>query len=315
MMSAAIPPFPGSVYSGPLFLEVVDRLRAAGCVFAEDEARLLLAAGSGPDELEAMVLQRAAGLPLEHILGWAQFCGLRIEVGAGVFVPRLRTELMVAEAVALARAHALNDDGGIGRGAWAGLPPVVVDLCCGSGAVGAAVAAALNAGRTDALNAGAPAATNATEPCIDLYATDIHPAAVQFARRNLAAARGHVFLGDLFAPLPAQLRGGVDILLANTPYVPTEEIALMPPEARLHEPRVTLDGGADGLDIQRRVAAEARSWLAPGDHLLVEASERQAPLSAEIFARNGLLPRVVTSEELYATIVIGTKTGGCQHQD
>ena len=308
-MAVGVPPLPGSGYSEAVFLDVVDRLRAAGCVFAEDEARLLLAGGSGPDELEAMVVQRAAGLPLEHILGWAQFCGLRIAVGTGVFVPRQRTELMVAEAVALARVHASNDDDGFGLGAWAEVPLVVVDLCCGSGAVGAAVAAALDAARTDALNAGGPGVLKATGPAVDLYAADIHPAAVQFARRNLAAAGGQVFHGDLFAPLPAQLHGRVDILLANTPYVPTEEIALMPPEARLHEPRVSLDGGADGLEIQRRVAAEAPRWLAPGGHLLVESSERQAPLSAEIFARNGLVPRVVSSDELYATVVIGTRPG------
>ncbi|WP_427135175.1 hypothetical protein [Pseudarthrobacter sp. S9] len=106
------------------------------------------------------------------------------------------------------------------------------------------------------------------------------------------------FQGDLFDPLP-------DALLCNTPYVPTEKIETMPPEARVYEPHVTLDGGADGLDVQRRVAAEAANWLAPGGHLLVEASERQAPLTAEIFARNGLTPSILSSEELYATIIIG----------
>src|SRR5439155_1183502 len=103
---------------------IVARLRAAGCVFAEDEARLLMSAARTPAELDAMVGQRAAGLPLEQVLGWAEFCGLRIIVAPGVFVPRRRTEFLVRQAVAMARPGA-----------------VIVDLCCGAGAIGAARAA------------------------------------------------------------------------------------------------------------------------------------------------------------------------------
>ena len=216
---------------------VVARLRSAGCVFAEDEAEVLISAAATPAELAAMVDRRASGLPLEQVVGWADFCGLRIAVDPGVFVPRRRTEFLVRQAVALASP----------RG-------VIVDLCCGSGAVGAALAAALD-----------PA---------ELYATDIDPAAVRCARRNLAAAGGHVYAGDLFEPLPAALHGRVGILAANVPYVPTSEVALLPAEARLHEPRVALDGGGDGLDVLRRVAAQAPLWLAPGGSLLVEISER-----------------------------------------
>jgi len=248
---------------------VVERLRAAGCVFAEDEARLLLASARTPTELDGMVERRVAGLPLEHILGWAEFCGLRIAVDPGVFVPRARTELLVREAAALA-----------GPGA------VVVDLCCGSGAVGAALVATLDR--------------------VELYAADIDTAAVRCARRNIAAA-GQVFEGDLYEPLPDTVRGRVDVLVVNAPYVPTGAIGTMPPEARLHEARVALDGGADGLDVQRRVAASAPLWLAPGGHLLVETSERQAPHSAEILARQGLIPRVARSDDLDATVVIATR--------
>ena len=82
---------------------------------------------------------------------------------------------------------------------------------------------------------------------------------------------------------------------------------MMPPEARLHEPLAALDGGADGLDIQRRVAAEAYRWLAPGGHVLVEASEAQAPVSAGLLAEHGLRPAVIASGELDATIVVGTR--------
>lgn len=247
---------------------IVSALRAAGCVFAEDEARLLLAAGASPAELEGMVERRVAGFPLEHILGWAEFCGLRIAVGLGVFVPRRRTEFLVHEAAALATPGA-----------------VALDLCCGSGALGKALLDAVDG--------------------LELYAADIEPAAVAYARRNLDPTR--VFQGDLFDPLPRSLAGRIDILLCNTPYVPTDSIETMPPEARLHEPRVTLDGGPDGLVVQRRVAALAPGWLAPGGHLLVEASEDQAPLTAEIFANAGLIPRIASSEELDATVVVGTR--------
>ncbi|MER6944741.1 putative protein N(5)-glutamine methyltransferase [Nonomuraea sp. NPDC000554] len=251
---------------------IVARLRAVGCVFAEDEARLLLSTAQTPDDLAAMVDRRVAGLPLEHVLGWAEFCGLRIAVDPGVFVPRRRTEFLVHRAAALA-----------GEPAGA----VVVDLCCGSGALGVALAVAL--GR------------------VELHAADIDPAAVRCARRNLADVGGHAYEGDLYEPLPATLLGRVDVLLANVPYVPTGEVGLLPPEARVHEARVALDGGADGLDVLRRVTAEAFRWLAPGGHLLFETSERQVPQAVEIVTGDGLTATVATSDELYATVVIGTR--------
>jgi release factor glutamine methyltransferase len=260
-----------SLSPSPLLRSViVTRLRAAGCVFAEDEARLLISAARTPADLTAMVDRRAAGLPLEHVLGWAEFCGLRVAVDPRVFIPRRRTEFLVRQAAALARPRS-----------------VVVDLCCGSGALGVALVAAL--GRAE------------------LHAADIDSAAVRCARRNVTAAGGQVYEGDLYEPLPATLRGRVDVLLANAPYVPTGEIGMLPSEARIHEPRVALDGGADGLDVQRRVAAAAPLWLAPGGHLLVETSERQAPQAVEAFARNGLIPRVADCDESNATVVIGTR--------
>jgi release factor glutamine methyltransferase len=260
---------------------IVTRLRAAGCVFAEEEAQLLISAAPTPAELATMLEQRVAGLPLEHVLGWAEFCGLRIAVDPGVFVPRRRTEFLVQQAAALARLSAGADQ------VPASPPAVVVDLCCGSGALGAALGAALDA--------------------VELYAADIDPAAVRCARRNVVAARGQVYEGDLFQPLPVTLRGRVDVLLANVPYVPTEAIGLLPSEARIHEPRVALDGGADGLDVLRRVTAEAPSWLAPGGCLLFETSQRQAQRAVETVSREGLIPRLASSEELDATVVIASK--------
>ena len=261
---------------------IVDRLRAAGCVFAEDEAELLIDSARTPAELADMVSRRVEGMPLEHVLGWAEFCGLRIAVGPGVFRPRPRTEFLVAEAVALARAPAEP-----GQTHPADARTVVVDLCCGSGALGAAVAAAL--------------------PHVELHASDLDPQAVRCARRNVETAGGQVYEGDLYEPLPATLLGRIDVLLANAPYVPTEDIELMPPEARLHEPRMSLDGGTDGLDILRRVIAAAPQWLSPRGHLLVESSKRQAPQLVEAIARCGLAPRVAMSEELNATVVIGAR--------
>jgi release factor glutamine methyltransferase len=252
---------------------IVTRLRSAGCVFAEDEAELLIAAAGTPAELAAMVERRASGLPLEHVVGWADFCGLRIAVEPAVFVPRRRTEFLVRQAIAIAPPR-----------------PVIVDLCCGSGAVGAALAAALD-----------PA---------ELHAADIDPVAVRCARRNIGPAGGHVYLGDLFEPLPAALRGRVDILAANVPYVPTGEVGLLPGEARLHEPRVALDGGGDGLDILRRVAAEAARWLAGGGSLLVEISEHQEQTARPTVRRGGLVPRVARSAELAATVLIASRPAG-----
>lgn len=250
------------------FAELVGRLRAAGCVFAEDEAALLLEAVGSADELAALVARRVAGEPLEQVLGWVEFAGLRLVVEPGVFVPRRRTELMVREASRLLTGC---------------VDPVGVDLCCGCGAVAAALLAAVGG--------------------LDVHAADIDPAAVVCARRNLPAHRVHQ--GDLYDALPATLRGRVDVLAVNTPYVPTAAIATMPPEARDHEPAVALDGGPDGLDIARRVAADALTWLAPGGSVIVETSRAQAPTLTAVFRAHGLEARVVMDEDLDATMVVG----------
>jgi release factor glutamine methyltransferase len=139
-----------------------------------------------------------------------------------------------------------------------------------------------------------------------LYAADVDPVAVACARRNVP---GEVFLGDLFSALPSSLRGRVDTLVANVPYVPTDAIAMMPPEARDHEPRCTLDGGLDGLDVFRRVVASAPEWLAPGGSLFVETSEEQAPVAADILIQVGLVARVANDDDLGATVVVGTMKG------
>ncbi|MGN7800212.1 putative protein N(5)-glutamine methyltransferase [Leifsonia sp. 22587] len=252
---------------------IVARLRAAGCVFAEDEARLLTEAARSSAELERLVSRRVAGEPLEPLLGWVEFGGLRLRIGPGVFVPRRRTELLARRAAGLAR-DAMERSG----------RAVVLDLCCGAGAIGAVVASSV--------------------PDAEVFASDVDPAAVACARQNLAADR--VFEGDLFDALPAALRGRVDVLAVNAPYVPTAAIPLMPPEARDYEPGVALDGGPDGLDLHRRIAAEASSWLAPGGTLLIEAGEEQAEASAALFAASGLRTSVEADDEVGATVVLAT---------
>jgi release factor glutamine methyltransferase len=254
-------------------MDLVDRLRAAGCVFAEEEAALLAAEATTPSRLEAMVAARVSGVPLEHVLGWAEFCGLRVTVDAGVFVPRRRTELLAREAAA--------------RAAGVAPPAVVVDLCCGSGALAAAVAAGVDA--------------------VELHASDVDPDAVRCARRNLAPVGGQVHEGDLYDALPAGLRGRVDVLVANVPYVPTAAIATMPPEARDHEPAVALDGGPDGLAVLRRVAAAAPDWLAPDGWLLTETGEHQVDAATQAFRLAGLEPQVTSDPDIGATVVMGCR--------
>lgn len=249
--------------------DLVARLRAAGCVFAEDEARLLAEAAAG-EALESLVRRRVVGEPLEHLLGWAGFDGARVHVAPGVFVPRRRTEALVHAAVARLEPGA-----------------VVVDLCCGCGAVGAAIARRVP---------------------VELHAADLDPAATACAAVNLDGL-GTVHTGDLFAALPTSLRGRVAVLVANTPYVPAGAIPAMPPEARDHEPRAALDGGADGLDPARRIAAGAPDWLAPGGAVLIETGADQAgPLAAE-FARWGLRPVPGHDDERDATWVAGVREG------
>jgi release factor glutamine methyltransferase len=253
--------------------EVVAALRAAGCVFAEEEAALLQEESHETEDLALMLARRLAGEPLEQVLGWAGFCGLRIKVVPGVFVPRRRTEILVELATGL--GPALDRES------------VVVDLCCGTGAVGVAVAASF--------------------PGIELHAADIDPDAVACARLNVTM--GQVHEGDLYDALPDNLRGRVDVLLVNAPYVPTDEIRLMPPEARLHEHHVALDGGADGLDVHRRTAAAAGEWLAPGGSLFIETSPRQAAHTANFCMEAGLTVQIFGSDPVRVVRAISSGSG------
>jgi release factor glutamine methyltransferase len=241
-------------------------LRAAGSVYAEDEAAVLLTAAAEGGDLGALVARRVRGVPLEVVVGWAMFCGHRIAVDPGVFVPRRKTELLAETA-----AGALPAGG------------VLVDLCCGTGAIALVAALAIDAA--------------------EVHAADVDPAAVACARRNLARVGGAVHHGDLYEALPRRLQARVDVLTVNAPYVPTDEVRLMPPEAREHEPLVALDGGADGVALHRRVAVDAPHWLAPGGVLLVETCEGLAHLTCRAVEAAGLRAEVLRDEDRDATVV------------
>ncbi|WP_182378341.1 putative protein N(5)-glutamine methyltransferase [Nocardioides sp. WS12] len=250
--------------------DLVTRLRTAGCVFAEEEAALLEEAAGTTTELEALVARRVAGEPLEYVVGWVAFDGLRVAVEPGVFVPRQRTSYLV----------------GLAADALATGPATVLDLCCGSGALALALAR--------------------RHPATALHATDNDPIAVACAAHNLEPVGGVAHLGDLAEPLPAALRGHVDVILANVPYVPTAAIALMPPESRDHEPLGTVDGGLDGLDVLRRVAALAPTWLKPGGSVFSEVSDEQSDEAAAAFTAAGLDAQIHHDPERYATVLSGT---------
>jgi release factor glutamine methyltransferase len=248
-------------------VDVVSELRAAGCVFAEEEATLLLEAATSDSELVELVTLRVAGLPLEQVVGWAEFCGRRVYVDPGVFVPRRRTEFLVRRAAEFLLPGAT----------------IVVDMCCGCGAVGAVL---------QGLAVG-----------VEVPAVDVDHRAVACAGRNLVG--GAVYAGDLFDPLPDRLHGRVDLLVANAPYVPTTQIEFLPAEARLHEPLVALDGGEDGVNVQRRVIAGAMLWLAPAGRLLIETGEQQAHLTAAAMRAAGLPPSSANDPDLAGTVVVG----------
>ncbi|HWU32351.1 MAG TPA: putative protein N(5)-glutamine methyltransferase [Marmoricola sp.] len=242
-------------------IELVEQLRSAGCVFAEDEAKLLRDVTDDDEVLQQLVSRRIRGEPLEYVVGFVEFLGDRYLLGPGVFIPRQRSTLLVHEAIRLG-----------GR--------LILDVCCGCGALGLATSRRLGAA---------------------LVSTDIEATAIAYARVN-GVTDAHI--GDLFAAVPRAHQGEVSLLIANTPYVPSGAVAAMPRESRDYEPRSTVDGGADGMDIQRRVLNEASLWLEPNGRLLTETSRAQASDLCDVARAAGLEPRIVTDAELGATVLV-----------
>ena len=252
-------------------------LRAAGCVYAEEEAQILTEASHSTDELRSLLARRASGEPLEYIVGWAQFCGLRIPLCAGVFVPRRRSEFLAECAVQAVMAAPGSLDPGRVR---------VLDMCCGSGAIGLAVA--IQAGN------------------VELLAADDSPAAVECARKNLARVGGRVFQGDLFGALPRARLRSIDLIVASAPYVPTAQIERLPAEARLCEPRSTLDGGPDGTSVQRRILDAAAEWLGAAGVVMIETGGAMAETTANIARSAGLSAEIRQYSDLDATVVVAS---------
>lgn len=247
--------------------DLVERLRAAGCVFAEDEAAVLREAAALGGNLDALARSRIAGTPLEYVVGWADFAGVRVPLVPGVFVPRPRSELLV-EVVAAA------------------LTPgdLVIDVCCGSGAIAAAVAARVP---------------------VRIVATDRDPIAVDNASRTFAGLDSEVYEGDLFDGLPLNLRERAAVIAGVAPYVPTEAIGLLPREARDFEPLSSLDGGPDGLSLVRRIVSEAPAWLRPGGLLATELGEDQVDLAVRLMNSVGLQTEI--HEDDGAVVVAGRR--------
>lgn len=230
----------------PALHELVARLRAAGCVFAEAEAAQLLARFSDGTDRERAVRRREQGTPLEHVLGFALFAGTQVAVDPAVFVPRRRAEPLVDLCVSAARS----------------VPGArVVDLGCGSGAIAAAVSARLRQGV--------------------VVAVDRDPVAVACARRNGAEHGFEVYTGDWFDGLPATCRGRVDVAVAYLPHVPVASLDGLPADYRTAEPLATVYGGADGLDPLRAVLDQAPRWLrAEGVIVTMSATRQEADVRA-----------------------------------
>lgn len=221
-------------------------------------------------KLNSWLDRRVTREPLQHLLGWAPFLDLELHVTRDVLVPRPETEVLAQ--LAIARLQPLAH-------------PRVLDWGTGSGCLALALAKAV--------------------PQAEVHALDISPDALRIARANAIghglADRVRFHLGDGFAALagapggPAS-SGAFDLIVTNPPYIPSAEIATLQPEVREHDPRLALDGGADGLEAYRRLAREAQAWLVPGGWLLAEFGDGQAEALAKLFAAVGWLVESVEKD-------------------
>jgi len=257
---------------------LADELRAAGLPPREAELllsrrlglprhRLYLEAGREvPSDvvaaLESDLRRRRAGEPLQLILGSVGFRGLELSVRPGVFIPRPETEVLVEHAVELASRT----------------PGVLLDLCCGSGAVACALAAEL--------------------PTRRVVAVDASPAACVLTRDNARSLglseRVGVVRGDLTEPLD----GPIALLACNPPYIASGDLDALPADVRDYDPTAALDGGPDGLDFYRRLAPELTRLMAPGGWVVCEIGEEQGATVGEIFAKTPGLERTAIQPDL-----------------
>ena len=257
---------------------LVGRLREAGCVFAQDEARLLCEAAADEAELNELTRRRAVGEPLELVVGWAEFRGLRIAVEPGVFVPRRRTEFLAEQAAGTARARRRS------RG------PV---LRRGGGRRGAV--------RRDRR---ARVRSRRHRAARRRHRARRGPRRLPQPRRRIAQGMC-CHEGDSTPSLPSRLAGASPCRPRTCPTCRAARSPSCRPR-RASTSRSALDGGADGLDVLRRVSAVAAArWLRPGGSVLSEISERQCAAAEAAVRAAGLEPRILSSDDDDTTIVIG----------
>lgn len=204
------------------------------------------------ERLRQLVKRRAAREPLQHIVESTSFCGFEIKCTSAGLVPRPETEL-------------LAERGWQFLSTVTGGEPTALDLGTGTGCIAIALAAK---------------APNAV-----VHAVDVSPEALTLAKenadKNQLAGRIRFHLGDGFAALPAGTQ--FDLIVSNPPYIASEEIATLSPEVRDFDPKLALDGGADGLDFYRRIAREAPPFLKTNGKAMLEFGDGQAPDVKKIF--------------------------------
>jgi release factor glutamine methyltransferase len=229
-----------------------------------------------PDEAEqlgALVAQRAGRIPLQHLLGEVDFYGLRLRVDGRVLVPRPETELLAEAAIGLLRGVAA---------------PFVLDVGTGSGCLAIAIAVACPDARIDALDISSAALALAMEN----------------ADRHQVSCRIQCLEGDGREPLPG---GPYDLIVSNPPYIPTGDLAGLQPEVRDHDPRLALDGGADGMDFYRALAAGGAASLRSTGRMLLEICDGQAQSVGELLLSHGwLVERTIEDLAGLPRIVIAT---------
>ncbi len=207
------------------------------------------------EAVRELVRRRGTREPLQHILGSTSFCGFEIKVNRHVLVPRPETEMLAESAWQFLAARGPS-------------PAAVLDFGTGSGCLAIAVAARC--------------------PTAQVHAVDVSVEALRVARANAALnnlnAQIQFHSGDGFDPLPRELE--FDLIVSNPPYIPSAEIATLAPEVRDHDPRLALDGGGDGLDFYRRLAAEAANHLRPAGRLILESGEGQSEQICQLFVQH-----------------------------
>ena len=220
----------------------------------------------------SLIARRAAGEPLPLLTGRIEFYGLELKVRPGAFIPRPSSELTVERASIRLRKRRT---------------PVVVDVCAGAGPIAIAIADEF--------------------PSAEVWALDISDEGLDQGRANarrLGLRNLKFRAGDMYAPLPARLRSGVDVIAAHVPYVPADELDDLPAEVREFEPIHTLTDQGDGLGLMRRAVEEAVTWLKPGGWLLLEMSEDMAPKARRMCRAAGLEdPRVATDDDGLSVVV------------